>query len=89
VKRTYSETVEPLKFKASKKRKTATTLQKKPDGPFPRSKTVNLVYENALTNVAPAAAFVALGLNQTVPMTMIIVQVLLLEINSRCIMIHC
>lgn len=62
VKRTFTETVESLKFQPSKKRKmTKTTLQSKPDGPFPRSKTVSLVYENALTSVAPAAAFVALG----------------------------
>lgn len=62
VKRTYTETVESLKFQPSKKRKmNKTTLQSKSDGPFPRSKTVSLVYENALTSVAPAAAFVALG----------------------------
>lgn len=66
VKRTFSQTIEPLKFKPTsmKRRKIAskrTTLQRNPDGPFPRSKTVSLVYENALTPVTPAATFVALG----------------------------
>lgn len=57
VKRTYTETVEALKFDSSKKRKTMkTTLQKQPDGPFPRSKKMQLVYENALTAVNAASA---------------------------------
>lgn len=66
VRRTFSQTVEPLKYDPMKRRKikaktSKTTLQKLPDGPFPRSKNTTLVYENALTSVAPAAALVALG----------------------------
>jgi len=69
VKRTFSQTIEPLKYNPSmmKRRKVAakrpvkTTLQRIPDGPFPRSKTTKLVYENALTPVTPAATYVALG----------------------------
>lgn len=62
VKRTFTETVEALKYVPSKKRKVnKTTLQKLPDGPFPRSKNTTLVYENALTSVTPAAALVALS----------------------------
>lgn len=66
VKRTFSQVVEPLKYQPMKRRKlkaraSKTTLQRMPDGPFPRSKTVQLVYENALTTVAPAATFVALS----------------------------
>lgn len=57
VKRTFTETVEPLKYDPNKKRKIArTTLQKTPDGPFPRSKKMQLVYENALTAVNAASA---------------------------------
>lgn len=57
VKRTFSQTVEPLKFQSGmKKRKIKsvprrTTLQRAdgPLQPFPRSKVINLLYENSLT----------------------------------------
>lgn len=57
VKRTFSQTVEPLKYNPSMKRRKLksvprrTTLQRTdgPLQPFPRSKVINLIYENALT----------------------------------------
>lgn len=66
LKRTFSQTIEPLRFNPMKRRKmkaktSKTTSQKLSDGPFPRSKNTTLVYENALTSVAPAAALVTLG----------------------------
>lgn len=53
LKRTISETVTSVRVPALKKRKVMkTTLQRQPDGPFPRSKKMQLVYENALTAVS-------------------------------------
>jgi len=34
-----------------------TTLRRQPDGPFPASKRITMVYENALTPISGAAAF--------------------------------
>jgi len=42
-----------------KRRVVKTTLQRKPDGPFPRSKKVTWIYENALTALSGAAATLA------------------------------
>lgn len=36
-----------------------TTLRRQPDGPFPASKRITMVYENALTPISGAAAFLS------------------------------
>jgi len=63
VRRTFSQTVEPLKYTPMKKRKlkaktSKTTLQRLdgPGQPFPRLKVVNLIYENALTTASFSGA---------------------------------
>lgn len=45
-------------IKRAKKAK-STTLRSMPDGPFPASKKVTMVYENALTAISGAAAFLS------------------------------
>lgn len=48
--------------KTTKRRKTLkklTTLRRKPDGPFPASKKMTMVYENALAPISGAAAFLS------------------------------
>lgn len=42
-------------------RRRLTTLQLNPDGPFPRALHTKLIYENALTSVAPGAIIATLG----------------------------
>jgi len=51
------------KSRFSKKRRVTkrrfTTLRRQPDGPFPASKRITMVYENALTPISGAAAFLS------------------------------